>query len=311
MSRPLRQLGAVVIAAALIIVAIVVRHRIDGDAPSAGSTDAPLHLLCDPLFRAACEGVAGATVSVEEPSVTAARLGAESLGADGWVTSDLWSSIAASRHPELAWLAEDKTSVLGTANPILVGQTTKVDALTAACSGTFTWRCVGDHAGQQFKELKSGLTGKVEIGYPPSTSTTGLATVTAIVSSYLGATDFASNDLDEPAFQDWFAKVKAATVDHGSPNQTPLQSFLVIRANYGVVGDLSTSKPDIASVVDASSITATDSTPPIRIRAVIVSPGQRDLPADRLREELAPTWNAEVSAGSLPSGGVLDALSRL
>lgn len=311
MSRPVRQLGAVVGAAVLIIAAIIVRDQIDGDATADGATDSPIHLICDPLFKAACSAVPGATVTVEAPSETVKRLSGAALGADGWVTSDLWTSIATSRSPELGWLTENRLSVLGAANPILVGLTTRIDALASACGAALDWKCVGDHAGRSFTDIKAGLAGKVELGYPPTTTTIGLATVAAIVSSYLRRTDFASNDLDDPGFQDWFANVKDATVGRGTPAQTPLQSFLQIPANYAVVGDLSTSNTDLRAVASSASIKATDSTPNVRVRAVVASPNGRAMPVEQLTEELRSTWNADVNVGSLPNGGVLDALSRL
>lgn len=315
MNRPVRQLGALVLAAALVVGAIVIRQRIDGNGqPSSdGGSGAAITLVCDPLMADACKGVPNASVTVEGPAVTAERLIArEPLGADAWVTSDLWTSIAADRLSGSAWLA-DGAKVLGAANPILVGQAARLDPLAAHCGADpLTWRCVGDNAGKTWSDVGvPNLNSKIDIGYPLATTTIGLADVTAIVSSYFKGTDFATNDLDDDDFRSWYSRLQSAVADHGSASQTPLQRFLQVPATYGVVGDLSTSKPSISAIAAAATLSVVDSTPAIRVRAVIVSPTRTDLPTDRLSELLGPTWNADSDTGSLPAGGVLSALSEL
>ena len=94
----MKRLAAVVAAAALILAAVLVRRQIDGPSVAEQEQSTPLRLVCERLFETACNAIPRAQVRIEDPMTTATAIASgPGLEADAWVTTDLWTSIAASR----------------------------------------------------------------------------------------------------------------------------------------------------------------------------------------------------------------------
>ena len=182
--------------------------------------------------------------------------------------------------------------------------------MSAACQGSLTWTCVGDRVEQPWQSVGVEGGGSIEIGWPVTDTSAGLATVAAMASAYLGKIDFSANDFDgegTTSLRDWYERLNRSQGGFATGSTTPLQFLATRGAGYGVVGDLGAAVPT-ASVVP---LTTTVSTPELRLRAVVATPGRRKAPVKELQRVLDPSWEEPDQPSILPSAGVLEALLAL
>lgn len=197
---------ALAAALALILVAIVVRGALEGDAGEADS--ATQTVACPPDLVSACQRAAGGDVQVVEqaPSETTAALIEGTDGdpdeADLWLVPRPWaeavSELAESgalRH--LAGYLDAHQQALARSPVVVVAWDDRVEALEeGACGGDLTWRCLGEAADREWGDV-GGETdwGRVRAGLADAGSTTGLVVLGTAAAAYLDGSDYHTNDI--------------------------------------------------------------------------------------------------------------------
>jgi len=235
-----KRIGAVLLAAGLVIGAILLRGALDGDDaeagtdPSAPTTMAPPRaasdLVCITELAAVCRSVAaeipGLTVRVQPAGTTLDALAAVD-GADAplWVTT----------QPFPAMLDElrrddplDVTIEPLAATPLAVATPTdRAETLTTGCAGSALWACIGAHAGGPWTDLggdASFRTVRPSLGLVEREAV-ALSSFGAAVAGYAGTPtpDPAALTAD-PAFLGWLRRlsgtVDPATLSAGTPLAT-------------------------------------------------------------------------------------------
>lgn len=262
----MKRLAALVAAVVLVVGALWVRDRIDGDDGGDGSGGGggdgggDLVLACSRTMASACERldrIDGLSVRIEDDATTAEAL-AQADGAspdvDAWLTAAPWAAMVADerelagRPPVLA----ESSDALARSPVTMVARSDRAEALRSACGGNVTWACVGDAAGGPWTALGGDAAwGTVRPGLPAPDSARGLVVLAQAVASRLGGSDYASNDFDEdPAFRPWFDRLVGAAKDTDLPG-VPLSRFLVAPATFGVVGSLEAeSGPELAGAAN-------------------------------------------------------------
>src|SRR5947208_3436519 len=199
MRRPV----AVLIAVALVVIAVVVRNRMDsGGGSSAGGK---LRLVCTRELESVCNQLGSdVKIDIEDPGTTEATLekAKENPDFDGWLTPGPWPQIV-----EDARKSAGAQSLLAVGAPLgatRIGLAVWPDRLTVMkqfCKGEPTWKCIGDLAGTGDWAKAGGPPewGLIKIGFPdPPTDATGLAALGAATGGYFGKSDLSSTDLDDP-----------------------------------------------------------------------------------------------------------------
>jgi hypothetical protein len=238
------RLLALLAAAVMVVGAIVVRGLVDDDGggDSEGGSGDTVELVCGTDLLAACnllaEGDGGpeVVVTAEDEAVTAQRLAdGDPVLDDGtaWLAAGPWPAIAEAGGAELPSLSGSET--LARSPAVIVARDDRMSALEAAC-GTVTWACIGDGAGADWADLGGEATwGRVEVGLPSTARGDGSAAVNQAVASRVGRSDFATNDLEDPAVDSWFARL-ADESGANATGTTPLARFLSVPGSLGVVG---------------------------------------------------------------------------
>ena len=201
----MKRLLAVIGAVAMISASLFIRGRIDDNGsdtstPSGGVTK----LACVTELASECNALASDKVSitVEDAGATLTKLDQY----DGWLTFDPW--------PAMAALQQQRTPV----NPIALASSTlqiavvndRATALTTACGGSITWKCLGEKRGQQWSDLGGDPTwGQLKVGLPAQQSAVGLLLYADAIASYFGRTDYGTNDFDAE-FIAWQSNLKAS-----------------------------------------------------------------------------------------------------
>lgn len=256
---------AVVAAVALVVAAVLVRNRLDGD--GGGGEGGRVRLVCGPAVAAACRELAGDGVSVvvEDEATTAARLVAlkpgRSPGFDAWLAVGPWPAMVAEQRRAAGGdpvpLGEPSRR-LARSPATIVARDDRVAALEEHCGGAVDWACIGDVAGGPWTAAGGPATwGTLKPGQPSPDRGDGLVVLSQAVSSELGTTDYASNDFtDDPELTPWFDRLVGAVKDSSSGAGTPLERFLVAPATFGVVGAIEAeSAPSVARAADGEQFT--------------------------------------------------------
>lgn len=217
MRRPV----AVLIAVGLIVVAIVVRNRIDSGGSGNGSAGGKLKLVCTPELQSVCEKLGSdVDVTIEDPGHTEGSLekATGDPGVDGWLTPGPWPQIV-----EAARKSAGAESLLATGAPLgrtrvdLAVWPDRLAVLRQFCKGDVTWKCFGDAVGKGTWTAIGGppAWGPISIGLPdPPNDATGLAALGAATVGYFNKTDLSSTDLSDSGFQSWLRKLVQANADH-------------------------------------------------------------------------------------------------
>lgn len=182
----MKQLAALLAAAALVVGAIALRRAWSADDDTRRKPPELHSVICDTAIEAACKRLEHLSVTVERAGVTAERVGAgKPLGAEAWIVAAPWVAVAG----------------FGPAQPRLVASrpiaTTEVSAVVrkggggaAACKD---WGCFA----------KPGW----RLAHDSVDTTSGLAGIGALVSGHLGGVDFSSDQFD-PDFDQWLDAVE-------------------------------------------------------------------------------------------------------
>lgn len=248
----MRRLAAVIGAAALVVVAFVVRGAIDGDdgddgngsngsAPGAtvpADSDPPspaASLVCVTELRAACADLAeahpGLAVTVEDAGATLDRLAgwADPATAPLWLTVDPFPAMVDAVRGS-APLGFESVAVGASPLAVAVPADGRSSVLAAACAGAALWPCLGDRAGDPWTDLggeADWATVRPALG-DVTGSALGLASFAGAVAGFAGSPTFDSTD--------WSAHVPAlralARASSRAPNSggTPLATMATGRA---------------------------------------------------------------------------------
>jgi len=320
---------AVVVAIALIVGAIFLRRQLDdpsvADPGTPGGSDSGRTAICTPEVAAACQTMGLASVTVELPGVTAARLARSggTLGADLWVAPSFWSAMVT----ELARQTGNDSPVALTMSPTLarsglafVTRSDRARALAAACASPADWACITSRAGDSWSSLGGSATwGSFTVGIDDITTTAGLMSVAAATVAHFGRSALATNDFDDDdTFGPALNKLGSAAPTSTAGGTTPLERYLRIPATASSVTEINAvAEPAVAASRDAPSIERT--IPNVAVVADLVIAGN----ADFINSLDRPRWTAALKAagwslpeatdlpaeGGLPSAGVLVALT--
>jgi hypothetical protein len=213
MSDAARRAVALGGAIAMIGVAMVARNRLDDSGGSSdgggGESNGTRTLVCPPELEDACMAVAtdaDVEVRIEDPTATAdalstARRAAELDGdTDLWLTTKPWieSVQDARKRTNLRPLLGQATDPIARSPVMLVIYDDAAAALESGpCQGAIGWRCVGEAADQQWRDVGGDPTwGSVKIGLTDPSSASGLVVLGGAGAGFLGSADYASNDFD-------------------------------------------------------------------------------------------------------------------
>jgi hypothetical protein len=198
-----KRLAAVVAAVAMVAGAWALRQALTGDDRPAAPGDVPeqLRLTCATELAAVCDAldVDGLRVAVEDPGRTADRIAqlpaGEDPGFDAWLVDGPWAAMVADDRAFAGVdgdVVDEPSGVLGRSPAVVVVQASRQDALTAACGGTITWRCIGEQAGSY------------RVGLTAPDRGDGLVPLAEATASWFGTTEYSSVDFEDPGFTAWF-----------------------------------------------------------------------------------------------------------
>ena len=237
---------ALLAAVAMIAAALFVRARLDGD--DGEDFAGPLKLVCDTALAAVCDAIAGeegdrVEVRVEGAFTTFAALNGQvpqlDPYLDGWLVSAPWPGILAAARQRAA---QDTTvfagEILARSPVVMAIQDDRRQVLTERCGGEISWKCVGEVAGTAWASLPGGMPvwGPIRPAHPPAPSLIGLTVLGSAAVSFVGRTDLARADFEEPTFQDWFSRLEEA--GPRPPAVEPFKTFLTRPTSFSLVGTI-------------------------------------------------------------------------
>lgn len=239
----MKRVGALVAAVAMVAGAMWARDRLDARGDGGGdpvlAADRPV-LLCATELAAVCDALEVDPL-VEDPGDTLDRVaGGEPLGADGWLVTSPWPAMAAivaaaGTVPEL-----EVGDVIARSPAVLVVATAREQALAAGCGGDVGWACVGEVAGEPWGEHGGEATwGTVRAAHGDPGTLPGLTVVAAAAAGFLGTTDYATNDLETDAFDDWFTELERAATSAARGRRDLVRQLLAVGpSDLSIVGAL-------------------------------------------------------------------------
>lgn len=267
----MKRFAALVAAAAMVLLAVVLRGMIDGDEGSDGAQHgsgarSDLRVICGPELRAACDAIAesadGVSVTEQAEQETANDLasGELTLGEHtAWLAAGDWPAITSagmgsgddgSQRLELA-----SSAVLARSPAVVVGATERVEAAGSKC-GTVDWSCLGAAAGSPWTEVGGEARwGDVKVSVADVDSAAGMVTVNQAVASRVGSSDFATNDVEQPAVAGWFEHFARESADDAGAQEL-LRRLIVEKGSLSMVGVLeSDAVHELANTPSAGSFT--------------------------------------------------------
>lgn len=291
----MKRLLAFVVAAAMVAGSLYVRSRIDdGDNDgTTSSTPSALRVVCSTELAAACDGLGGPT-RVEDAGVTADGLvGAASPTFDVWIVPDPWPALVDIRRRQA-----QQDRLFGDAITVA---TTRLGLATwkgdVDCPAPITWKCVGE---------KGARAGHAD----PARDGVGLLSLGAAASSFFGRNDLSTADLEDPAFDAWFAQLE----QRGTINGDALN--LMFSSRGALFDAVAVTEIDVRDVVekaaDRERVEVSYPAPMATAGAVVaarrgvqVDPGVRAKATDAL---VGAGWTRGGRATGIPDAGFLDAL---
>lgn len=299
---------AVLAALGMIGGAFAYRYGLPGsDDGGAGGGDRGGAVYCAAELGPVCDGLGGRAVTEPAAKTAATLIGARDAGQagiGGWLAPGPWPAMV------------DDARKLGSKAPIFSarGETlASTDLAAVARKGQFpdgcaplTWKCLGDAA--QNPEFK--------IGADPATDAVGLFVRAAAVGGFLGRSDFATNDLDDPQdARSWLDNLdrrldSAAAFGAGSLEDFAIKqgSARVYLTTAAAAGKVVGGSPQFEVAAPATVVRITAAYTP-----AVSSPAGID--TDRVRGSLREAgWEKaepDATGAGLPSPGVLLALSEV
>jgi hypothetical protein len=291
----MKRVLALVIAAAMVAGSLYVRSRIDddNDGGDTASTPSALRIVCSTELAAACDGLDGPT-RVEDAGVTADGLvGAAAPTFDVWIVPDPWPALVdvRRRHAQQDPLFGDAAVVATTRLGLAAW---KGDV---ACPTPVTWKCVGE---------KGARAGHAD----PASDGIGLLTLGNAVASFFGRTDLSTADLDEPAFDSWFAQLE----QRGTINGDALD--LMFSSRGALFDAVAVTEIDVRAVVENAAnrerVEVSYPAPMATAGAVVAARRgvqiDRALPARAADALVGAGWTRDGRTAGIPDAGFLDAL---
>ena len=291
----MRRVLAVVAAAAMVAGSLAVRSRLDEREDERSQV---LRLTCATELEAACRQLEGGDarlqVTVEPAGTTAARLaGVEGdTGLDGWLTTGPWPEIVDIERQGAALepLFTASRSALARSPLVLIVAKERAAVLAPRCppDGTVSWRCLGEAAATPggWAALGRPEWGDVKPRHAsPVSDGIGALVLGQAVSAWFGRTDLSTADLEDEAFQQWFAGLGGAVARSAG---SPLNTLLVAGP----------------AAVDAVGTTEAEAGPALASAA----PARRD---SLTLLYPSPMATADVVLATPATGGPSESLSRL
>jgi hypothetical protein len=214
------RIGALVGAVAMVVVAIVVRGRIDDRGVSA-------RLTCSTELAEACAHLGnGIKVTVEPAGATFDRLAAlgpdADPGLDGWLVAGPWPEMLNADRRSRAQLEPFDTSGtrLASSPLVTVVETQRAPVLQKKCNPA-TWACVGAVASSMWKDLGGSESfGPVKADIPdPAAEAEGLDALGAMSASLFGDRTF---DVNDDGLHQLLRNLRAAQLKPGADAVTSL-----------------------------------------------------------------------------------------
>jgi hypothetical protein len=239
-----RRFGALLLATALIVLAVVVRNRLDNDGSSSNGSDASTDatIVCVTELDAVCRTLdqrhTDLTVRIEDEATTQQTLVSASFDPsnppfDAWITLQPFPEMVGEQRSRalLAPALGDTSSALARSPLVIAAWNDRRAALESACPGGITWKCIGDQAGRPWADVGgSAAWGNVKPSHSvPDSTASGLLVLAQASGSYFGRSDFARNDFDgDPGFGQWFEQLERSIPSFPVPPRTPLDDMLSI-----------------------------------------------------------------------------------
>lgn len=339
----MRRFLALLVAVAMILLAVLARNALDGD-DGAGGDDSGggdgatgsdhLTMICGPALRTACDRIAksaqGVKVTVQAEAVTADAIASGRLDLDDhtvWLAAGDWPAIAGagleSSDAGRARLDLASSDVLARSPAVIVGRTERMEAAATAC-GTLDWSCLGDHAGSPWTDMggEPGW-GAVKVGLPDVDAAAGMVSVNQAVASRVGRSDFATNDVADPAVAAWFDHLARESGKY-TGGQEPLVQLIGVPGSLSMAGALeSDAVRELSAAASAESFTVVAPEPvataDVRLWALddeAVEGASERLGPEKLTDALgkagwripAPTGTASPPSGAASIGADMSSL---
>lgn len=311
---PVKRVLAVVAAVLMIGGALLIRSRLDAREDAQELQASSATVVCATELAPVCDEVRRAhpelTITTEEASVTAGRLASpgfsrDATPIDAWLVPKPFPAMVDENRSfaGLDPLFGDASGVLARSPMTLAGWNDRLAALDTTCGEPVDWTCIGDHAGQQWVDAGGQASwGKVKPGLPdPATSAFGLLVLSQATAEQLGRSDFASNDLQDPAFLTWLSQLKRSINEYpptstggalGKMLSQGQSAFDVVGSAEAISGPgVTTSRhKDVLTVLYPSLVITAD---------VVLVPLRGSQPGEHARE----VFEADDTAGVLAAKG--------
>ena len=197
---------ALIIAVVLVLGAVVLRSRLDGDDADTGTRGpGDLVVVCPPDLGALCQATLGDDyqVRVEDPVATRDGLieapTADAVEGDLWLVPAPWAeAVGAQRERDrVPVLTGEPTAPLARSPVLLAVSDERATALEQGpCGGQLTWTCVGDATGRPWDTMGGQAAwGTVKAGLTDPASALGLPVLGAATAGYVGTLDYATNEI--------------------------------------------------------------------------------------------------------------------
>ena len=310
-----RRVATVVVAAAMIVGAFVIRRNvIEGDEGDDDVGPPPVEeaseLVCLTELQSTCDELAAARpdldVTVEDAGITLDRL-AEGDPVPLWLTFEPFPEMAG------ASAAGDVLAV----SALAISTPADRQAVLATHSATDPiWRCIGDAADDPWAEIGGEDNwGAVEPSIGDARrSAAALASLAVAVAGYLGTAEYTSTQWStDPAFAPWVSRLVRAVPVTQLSGGTPAAT-MVTRPTVNIAA---TSDAEVAAL--GASIERFESSypePSMWLQAVLAAPAGADVPEGLAQDVratlLAQGWDApDAATQPLPSANTMIALRQL
>lgn len=247
MSVARKRLLAFAAAAAMILLALAVRGRLDGGGEDDRGRARPT-VLCPAEVEGICadledRGLIDARIEqgdlVTELSAPGAANAARRAGYDALLATATDVAIvrdAAARSQRSAPITAPGP-VLGRSPLLLASWKDRAGVLAGRCGGKVDWRCLGEIGAAPWVDLGGNAAwGTVKPGHAdPARHGLGLLAIGQAATSYFDRVNLSRDDYEGDAFLDWFARLERAVRQASSG--TPLEAMLLTgAAAYDIVG---------------------------------------------------------------------------
>jgi hypothetical protein len=243
------RLLALIVAAAMVGGAILIRNAIDDDGGNRADNDGKPVLLCARELGSICEQlqkIDDIEILEEDARATATALAAlpddqrRTLPYDGWVTFghevDL---VRAARNRSQASQVLDKPGDPAGRSPFVIGVArSREDTLRRECGGDVSFQCLGEVAGVPWTSIGGEQAwGAFKPGHVnPEDNSAGLAIIGRAAARFLGTDDPSLADFESDDFVEWFARLEREVKARVASGETPFQQLVNVgAATYDVV----------------------------------------------------------------------------